>query len=202
MHFQFLDAHSRQTVGFFLVFVSLFYIFLTKCFLKLFILLVCLWGITLCQFWHYSGKWKTCLMRHSYLYLVEYEHFFRTSCVNFVYSFLITFQFSFWISFSDYPYWFVLLYPVFFNYSLLLQHFSHVCSTVPSLAPLFHLPPFLCEKMQLEYLPVNCNHFCGSDGSRDYMYCAWTRGRGKSLKKISILSTFFNEDRSHCELVH
>lgn len=84
----------------------------------------------------------------------------------------------------------------FFNYSLLLQHFSHLCSTVPSPAPLLPPPFFLCEKMQLEYLPVNCNHFSGSDGSRDCMYCAWTRGKGKSLKKTQILSAFFSEDRS------
>lgn len=149
MHFQFLDAHSRQTVGFLLVFVSLFYIFLRNCFLKLFILLVCLWGITLCQFWHYSGKWKTCLMRHSYLYLVEYEHFFRTSCVNFVYSFLITFQFSFWISFSDYPYWFVLLYPVFLItvYSCSTSPMCAVqCQALPLSSP---SPPFCVRRCNL-----------------------------------------------------
>lgn len=176
--------HSRQTVGFMFVFVSLFYIFLITCFLRLLILLVCLWGYYLTPILSLLRKLEDLPhVLHMAFVLISFGiwTFFTLHVVNFVYLFLITLKFSFGISFSDYSYWIVLLYPVFFFLIAV-----HSCSTSPicvvqcQALPLSR-PLFFCEMMQLEYLPFNCNHFSGRDESRGYIYCARARGRWKSL---------------------
>lgn len=88
----------------------------------------------------------------------------------------------FWI--SSYSYWSVLLYPVFEVQS---TPSAALHPSVQSSAK----PPF-CEMMQLECLPVSCNHFSGSLKSKDRMYWIWTKGRWKRLRKVQVIFSVFS----------